>query len=218
MHKQLLLGCVIGLSGLQTGSWVGWAAPEARASTHTLLVNDEIELADRVSAAIAQSLLGDSPATTDYETYEEPGEFSIDYPVGWVVERTDNNSVQITSYMPADFDLTQSEDIKTEVWLIPEDPAAVVDRALNNIEADGSALQNYTALVVDEQPALRLWLAERPLDFPNAIFTYVGYGNQETAVIISSYTASNPDAEAVIQRIHASFDSQWEEGGGGTAE
>ncbi|MCG8361767.1 MAG: hypothetical protein MJA27_00375 [Pseudanabaenales cyanobacterium] len=219
MHKQLLLGCVLGLSVLQTGYLVSWAAPVAQSSTHTLLEDNQIEVADRLPAAIAQSLLDGAPAITDYETYVEPGEFSIDYPAGWVVERTDNNSVQITSYVPAsERDPTQSEDIKTEVWLIPEDPAAVVDRALNDIAEDGSEMRNYSALMVDNQPALMLWLSKRPLDFPNAILTYVGYGNQETAVIVSSYTASNPNAEAVIQRIHASFNSQWQEGSAGPEE
>ena len=134
MHKQLLLGCVLGLSVLQTGSLAIGAAPVAHSSPRALLENDEIEVADRLPAAIAQTLPAGSPAITDYETYVEPGGFSIDYPAGWVVERTDDNSVQITSYLPTSESApTQSENIKIEIRLIPEDPAAVVDRALNDI-------------------------------------------------------------------------------------
>ena len=207
MHKQLLLGCILGLSILPASTAIG-ASPAAQSSTRPLLENNEIEATNELTAELGQSLPGEASATADYETYVEPGKFSVDYPSGWRIERTDNRSVQITSYSPsADNDLTQTEDIKIQIWLIPEDPASVVDSALNEITQDGT-LQNYRAVTVDGQPTLMLWLGGQSLDFPDAIHTYVGYGNQETAVIFSSYTASNPNAEVVIQRIHDSFNRQ----------
>ncbi len=208
MHNQRLLGCILGLSVLQIGAVMG-ANINAQASPHPWLNNNEIELAGGLTAQIAQSLPSENPAATDYETYVEPGQFSVEYPAGWQVDRTDNQSVQITSYSPSsDKTLTQTEDIKIQIWLIPEDPAAIVDSALSDISQGGPTLRNYTAATVDGQPALMLWLTGEPLEFPNAIHTYVGYGNQETAVIFSSYTASNPDAEVVIDRINASFNRQ----------
>lgn len=147
-----------------------------------------------------------------YDTYTEANTFAIDYPGGWRVERLDDKYVRLMNYDPIDPVAPAGDRIKTEIQLIDEAPAVVVAQSLDTLQAENTQVNRYRVVTVDRQSGIRLWLGGLPGEFSHAIRTYVGYGDRQTALIISYYVSPAEGQEAIalereaaLLRIHDSF-------------
>lgn len=80
-----------------------------------------------------------------------------------------------------------------------------MQRSQRNRLEDESRVIRRGRIKLGGRDGFRLWTTDSMFDFPDAIITYLRYSNTQTIVIISFYTASNPIAVPLIQRVHGSF-------------
>ncbi|MFE4108092.1 hypothetical protein [Almyronema epifaneia] len=160
--------------------------------------------AETISSGLAQ-------LSETYNTYAEDG-LAIDYPSGWRIERPSQQSIRLMNYDPIAPLTEVSAPIKTEIWLIDENPAVVVGRELDTLQQEQAQVNRYRVVTVDQQSGIRIWLGGLTGDFSHAIKTYVGYGDRQTVMIVSHYAspgeadeAAAIEIEAAVLRIHDSF-------------
>jgi hypothetical protein len=143
-----------------------------------------------------------------FQTYVLPRAFSLEIPEGWVAQGVESDRYAvITNYeanRPAQTE-PQAQDVKTEVWLVGERPDTFVNRSIQEIVEKNYVVSNYRAVVVDDLPALRVWMSDLPLEYPYQIVTYVGYASYGTAMIVTHYATPTAETEALIQQVHNSF-------------
>ncbi|NJL85985.1 MAG: hypothetical protein HC886_08380 [Leptolyngbyaceae cyanobacterium SM1_1_3] len=104
-----------------------------------------------------------------YDTYIEDSTFSIDYPSGWRIERVGDQYLRLMNYDPIALAAALSDKIKTEVWLIDESPAVVVERELDELQAEEAQVNRYRVVTVDQQSGIRIWLGGLVYDFPTPL-------------------------------------------------
>jgi hypothetical protein len=161
-------------------------------------------------AAQAQAETDDRPAGTPpplpdgFKTYALPGVFSIQVPEAWVAEGSEDDRYAVITNFEGDRDGIP-DPIKTEVWLTSETADVAVNNAIQEIISNGYAVSRYRPVEVNELRALRLWLVDLPLDYPNQIITYIGYGTYGTAILVTHYQTRDNETTALIEQIHNSF-------------
>ncbi|MEM9804739.1 MAG: hypothetical protein AAF959_05620 [Cyanobacteria bacterium P01_D01_bin.56] len=133
-------------------------------------------------------------ASSDFVVYDSE-EFSINYPRGWQVTPQENNGVAIIST-----DITMP--IRTEINLLRENPDTVVPQKLEQIVASGVAVSRYSLVTVNGQSGFRIW--HDSATGQQTLVTFIGYGEQQTAILTSSYTP-NTEIETLVTTIHGSF-------------
>ncbi|MEO0430060.1 MAG: hypothetical protein AAF151_00080 [Cyanobacteria bacterium J06656_5] len=138
----------------------------------------------------------EQPTPSEFERYET-AKFSVDYPRGWQVDSLGENGVAIVSIADG-----VNMAIRTDIVMLREDPQAAVPQRLDQIAADGLSVKRYSLVTVDGQSGLRIWY--EPAAGQQALVTFVGYGNQQTAVLTSQY-ALDPMIEPLVTQIHESF-------------
>ncbi|NJN20984.1 MAG: hypothetical protein HC812_07065 [Leptolyngbya sp. RL_3_1] len=160
--------------------------------------------------AQAQAEADDRPAGTPpplpegFKTYSLPGVFSIQVPEAWVAEGSEEDRYAVITNFEGDREGTP-EDLKTEVWFTEETADAAVNNAIQDIISNGYAVSRYRPVEVNQLRALRLWLVDLPLDYPNQVITYIGYGTYGTAILVTHYQARDNETTALIEQIHDSF-------------
>ncbi len=132
--------------------------------------------------------------SNDFVVYDSE-QFSINYPRDWQVTPQGNNGIAIISS-----DATMA--IRTEINLLREDPDTAVPQKLDQIVTSGVAVSRYSLVTVNGQSGFRVWYESAVSQ--QTMVTFIGYGNQQTAILTSSYT---PDTklEALVTAIHGSF-------------
>lgn len=170
---------------------------------------DEIDSAPTAEVDAPADAPTDSvePGLEGFQTYVLPRAFSLQIPEGWVASgsASDRYAV-ITNYAPRNrVGTPQAGDIKTEVRFVSQPPETFVDQSIGEIVANQYEVSYFRATVVDDLPALRLWMTDLPLEYPNQVVTYVGYASYGTAVITSHYVDATPETDALIQQIHNTF-------------
>lgn len=152
-----------------------------------------------VDAANSRLHLKQEPAATDSLTRYDSAKFSVHYPREWQATPQGDNSVTIVGTADG-----VTMPIQTDIAVLREDPETVVPQQLDQIVAEAVTVQRYSLVAVDGQSGFRIWY--EPETGQQAIVTFVGYGNQQTA-ILSSYF--EPDAETetetLVTQIHGSF-------------
>lgn len=138
----------------------------------------------------------ESAAPSDFTRYDS-AKFSVDYPREWQVTPQGDSSVAIVSIADG-----VTMPIQTDITVLREDPESAVPQELDQIVADAVTVQRYSLVAVDGQSGFRIWY--EPEAGQQAIVTFVGYGNQQTA-ILSSYYEPDPEAETLVTQIHGSF-------------
>jgi hypothetical protein len=129
--------------------------------------------------------------------------FTIEYPQAWQVKRLTETEIELDS-VPVATPALMSE-IYTQVQLLSENPDAVVNRSIDQFIADRSQVRLYRIVSVDGQAGFRIWMTGRAGDLTHAIATFVGYGDQQTALIFSQYAVDDAETEALILQVHDSF-------------
>ena len=131
--------------------------------------------------------------------------FSLQYPQGSQVTVRNRDDIEIVSGDEPTGN--PNMDIHTQARLLREDPADVVSQYIEQLVANDARVVLYRSVAVDGRSGFRIWLGERPDprtgELKNSLVTFVGYGNVETAQIISYYT--NDEAEAAVVALHDSF-------------
>lgn len=127
----------------------------------------------------------------------DSAKFSVDYPRGWQVDSLGEGGVAITG-IADDVNMP----IRTEIAILREDPNTVVPQRLERIVANSVSVGRYSLVTIDRQSGFRIWY--EPAMERRALVTFVGYGNQQTAILTSRY-APNPEAEAIVIQMHGSF-------------
>lgn len=146
-----------------------------------------------ISSALSKQEQPPSDALTSYDS----ATFSVTYPQGWQVASQAEDSVEIVSSVDG-----VTMPIRTDVAVFREDPATAVPQRLDQILADANSLHRYSLVTVDAQSGFRVWY--EPEAGQLAIASFVGYGNQQTAVLTSVYDAE-AEAEALVTQVHDSF-------------
>ncbi|MGD1904410.1 MAG: hypothetical protein ACFB0C_00275 [Leptolyngbyaceae cyanobacterium] len=163
-----------------------------------------------VPAAHAQAETDDRPAGTPpplpdgFKTYTLPGTFSIQVPETWFASGSEAERYAVITNFEGDRE-PQPEDIKTEIWFTEETADTAVNRSIQDIINNGYAVNSYRQVDVNELRALRLWLVDLPLDYPNQLITYIGYGSYGTAILITHYNQEDEATTALVAQIHDSF-------------
>lgn len=146
------------------------------------------------------------------QTYVKPDRYSIRYPADWTVDegvKRANETVILSNYRaPQKGSISANQRrliIKTDISLLPGSLETVHQQLMNSPTADRSQVIKEGKALVGGRDAIRMWIAVRGFDFPNAITTLVRYSNKETAAIVSYYDYRNPTAVNQIQTIHGSF-------------
>lgn len=137
------------------------------------------------------------PSTPSDFTRYDSAKFSVDYPEGWQVAPQGDNGVAIVSIADG-----VTMPIQTDIAVLREDPETAVPQRLDQIVAEAISVYRYSLVAVDGQSGFRIWY--EPVTGQQAIVTFVGYGNQQTAILNSRY-APDTDAEALVTQIHGSF-------------
>lgn len=132
----------------------------------------------------------------DFNLYDSD-QFSIHYPKDWQVTFQDNNRVDIVSSSPDPI-----MDIRTEVSLLREDPDTVVPQRLDQIVASGVVVNRYSLITVNGYSGFRVWSASA--DDRQTLTTFIGYADQQTAILTSRYTGE-AQIEDLVTTIHNSF-------------
>ena len=134
--------------------------------------------------------------TEEFARYDS-AQFSVTYPREWQIESQGENSLAMVSVANG-----ANMAIRTDIVVLREDPQVVVPQRLDQISADAVSVQRYSLVTVDGQSGFRIWY--EPTINQRALVTFVGYGNQQTAVLISQY---GPDAAAedLVTQVHESF-------------
>jgi hypothetical protein len=144
------------------------------------------------------------PLPEGFKTYTLPGTFSIQVPETWVATGSETDRYAVITSFEGDRD-PQPGDIKTEVWFTAETADTAVNRSIQAIIDNGYAVSKYSQVDVNELRALRLWLVELPLDYPNQLITYIGYGTYGTAILVTHYHERDETTLALVAQIHDSF-------------
>ena len=150
-----------------------------------------------------------SVPTENLQNYTLPQSFSLQIPQDWNADGTEaEGRATITNYSPdrPEGDVPQSTDIKTEVILVSEPPNEFVDREIATIISQEYPVRRYTTVEVNERTALRLWVSDLPQAYANQIITFVGYGSEGTAKIVTSYNTQSPEIDFQIEQVHDSFE------------
>lgn len=132
--------------------------------------------------------------SSDFVVYDSE-EFSINYPRDWQVAPQENNGLTIIST-----DITMP--IRTEISLLRENPDTLVPQKLEQIVASGVAVSRYSLVTVNGQSGFRIW--HDSATGQQTLVTFIGYGDQQTAILTSSYTP-NTEIETLVTTIHGSF-------------
>ncbi|MBE9067468.1 hypothetical protein IQ260_12450 [Leptolyngbya cf. ectocarpi LEGE 11479] len=130
-------------------------------------------------------------------TRYDSAKFSVDYPREWQATPQGDSSVAIVSITDG-----VTMPIQTNITVLREDPERAVPQKLDQIVADAVTVQRYSLVAVDGQSGFRIWYEPEPGQ--QAIVTFVGYGNQQTAILSSSYEPDT-EAETLVTQIHGSF-------------
>ena len=186
-----------------------WMMASAIALTMVGMAGTTAGQAQSPPPAEAPAPVESAPTVPDgFQTYVLPRAFSLQIPESWAATGVEaDRYAVITNYgsdRPA-ATLPAAADIKTEVWLFSEPPDTFVNRSIQAIVEKEYQVSYYRSVVVDELPALRVWMSDLPLDYPYQIITYVGYASYGTAMIVTQYATSTPETEALVEQIHNSF-------------
>ena len=124
---------------------------------------------------------------------------SVDYPVSWQIVAGQDNSVQI-------LDGTQgsADEVVTEIFVIDSPPGVLINANIDSFITEGSVVGPYGQVMIDDQQAFTIWLAERPMALSRAIATFIGYDDQ-TVLLFSSFTPENEAVEERLLELHSSF-------------
>jgi hypothetical protein len=143
-------------------------------------------------------------ALADFVTHTESNAFRIQYPQAWQVDQLGEDTIEIVSTEP-----DPTMDIHTKVQLLRENPDAVVNRSIDAFVAEEVLVRRYSLVRVDNQSGFRIWMGNHRDQQSgmqgNAIATFIGYGEDQTAVLLSQYSPDNPEAEELILQMHDSF-------------
>ncbi len=172
--------------------------PPAQEGSAEILAVGQAEAAKTVnvkqeSAEISEQ---ESAEPSEFDRYES-AKFSVDYPKGWQIDSQGDGRVGIVGLVDG-----INMAIRTDIVILREDPQVTVPQRLDQIVAEALSVQRYSLVTVDRQSGFRVWY--EPATDQRALVTFVGYGNQQTAVLTSEYTP-NPEAETLITQIHQSF-------------
>lgn len=149
---------------------------------------------------------------TGLTTYEQLDSFSIQYPQDWQVNLLGEDSIEIVNT-----GANPRLNIHTTVRLLRENPDAVVNRSIDQFVSDEVRVKGYRIVTVDDQSAFRIWMGDYMSENmaatgdaiqqadTDAVATFIGYGDDQTALLVSHYAADHPDAETQILQIHDSF-------------
>lgn len=133
-------------------------------------------------------------------------QFTLQLPPDWTMTAATNDQpVTITNY-PQDqaSDAPQPGDLQTQIQILPIPPDQLIPDILADLKARNYNVTNFRPIPIDGVMALRLFVVDTPETFPNAMYTYIGYGH-ETAVIISRYTEIPPTTVGLLEAVHGSF-------------
>ncbi len=130
--------------------------------------------------------------------------FSLQYPQDSQVTVRSEDSIEIVSSVPVG---DSTMDLHTQARLLREGPADVVGPYIEQLLEADALVTLYRTVVVDGRSGFRIWLGERPDpqtgELTNSLVTFVGYGSDQTAQIISYY--SDELDEATVLALHDSF-------------
>lgn len=189
------------------GATVAIAAP-AHPSSASLVAAPTI-------LAVAQTKADDASSTTEdgaeappisLEQVSVANQFTLQLPPDWTMTAATNDQpITITNY-PQDqaSDAPQPGDLQTQIYILPMPPDQVIPNVLAEFKARNYSVTNFRPLPIDGATALRLFVVDTPETFPNAMYTYIGYGN-ETAVIVSRYVEIPPATVGLLEAVHGSF-------------
>ncbi len=147
--------------------------------------------------------------TEPLQNYTLPANFSLQIPQDWSADGTEaERRAVITNYSPdrPEGNAPQPTDIRTEVMLVSEHPDEFVDREVATIISQEYPVRRYTTVEVNERTALRLWVTDLPQTYAHQIITYVGYGSDGTAKIVTSYNTQSIEIDLQIEQVHDSFE------------
>ncbi len=186
------------LTGLITGTLISTLTPHPRFTPIATAQDDTAE--ERRPAGTPP------PLPAGFKIYTLPGSFSIQVPEAWVATGSEADRYAVITNFASDLDRApQPSDIKTEVWFTSETADTAVNQSIQAIIDNGYAVNRYRQVDVSELRALRLWLVELPLDYPNQLITYIGYGTYGTAILITHYQTRDDETTALAEQIHDSF-------------
>jgi len=180
------------LTGLLTGALISVSAPPALISTAHAQTDT-----DRPAGT-------PPPLPEGFKTYTLPGVFSIQVPEAWVAVGSEADRYAVITNFEGDR-APQLGDIKTEVWLTEEPAHIAVDRSIQAIINNGYAVNSYSQVDVNQLRAIRLWLVDLPLEYPNQLVTYIGYRGYGTAILTTHYNQTDEVTTALVEQIHNSF-------------
>lgn len=173
------------------------AAPVSGQPSSLPVDSDAMPTEEPSSAAPDPETAGSEAALPGFEAYQSD-RFQIQAPDGSMV----TSSAGVTQILGPD--TGDSPAVSTEINWLEQPPDQVFPAALDSIDANGYAVLRYTAVVVDEVTALRLWLGNLPEPLTYATYTYVGY-EDETAIITSRYEEPSESLDSLIADFHGSF-------------
>ncbi|MDA0265703.1 MAG: hypothetical protein O2890_06050 [Cyanobacteria bacterium] len=185
------------LTSLIAGTLISTLTPQ---SPFTLAAQAQAEATDDRPAGTPP------PLPEGFKTYALPGSFSIQVPEAWVAVGSEAEQYAVITNFEADLDrIPQPSDIKTEVWFTAETADTAVNNSIQAIINNGYAVNRYRQVDVNQLRALRLWLVDLPLDYPNQVVTYIGYGTYGTAILVTHYQTRDDETTALIEQVHDSF-------------
>ncbi|MEM9264123.1 MAG: hypothetical protein AAGA46_01215 [Cyanobacteria bacterium P01_F01_bin.13] len=138
----------------------------------------------------------ESSESSEFARYDS-AKFSVNYPKEWQINPQGDSGVGIVGLVDG-----VNMAIRTDIIVLREDPQVAVPQRLDEIVAEALSVQRYSLVTVDGQSGFRIWY--EPAIGQRALVTFVGYGNQQTAVLTSQY-APDTDAEPLVTQIHESF-------------
>lgn len=137
--------------------------------------------------------------TNDFDTYKSE-QFTVLYPPTWQATAQAENSVAIIG--PT---VGEGEPNRTDIELLRADPNEVVPQTLDQLSAQGVSIQRYSLVTVDSQSGMRIWYTADTSTSQQSLVTFVGYGDQQTAILTSHYDVNDANAEDIITTLHNSF-------------
>lgn len=146
---------------------------------------------------------------TRYQTYTVPGEFSLQVPPGWFIERSSNPGLEpregviLMSQPPTpggggDF---PQQLIKTDVAIYSGSFETIVRRTRGDAQSNQSRIDRRGKTRVGGRDAFREWGVTEGTHY---MITLIRFTNTETLYLISFYDQKNSAAVPIIQRIHGS--------------
>lgn len=149
----------------------------------------------------------DVKAGDKFESHTIINKFTVLIPGDWYAKTQSNTDdfFIFTNYEMEDKSTISTISIKTEVVFIAEPLDIILENRLRSIKYSKEDIIKQGDIIIDGQPAKRIWCQGEGIDFTHTISSYISYNQDQTVVIHSYYYPQNPEAVDTIERVHWSF-------------